>query len=366
MYKILLVSLFVSLFFIQPLQAQDDLQIQLVTSPSATQIGPDDTLATATISIVDGTGNPVPNTYLKMHLDAPKGNAFFSTDFPIVEGTPLMEFEGQLPDGTLEFDYIYPIRGTYAFNMQAGRSAGELTFADTLSISISENGNEVRNFVIFAAILLLFGLFAGYIIGGGAISGGARSHAATMAAVSIVAILGTVAGLFVWNLAPVSAHGGDSPSETEPFVDEVSQNGLTLRYAMSAGSGRVGSLNALDFSLTDANDAPVADTTFALNLWHIEDEKPVFSMQLPAPSGETQLMFQFFDGAEHEVRVEAGSPQGNVNLARVVEVEGINPPMAVKIKTTVYLVLITLLGMLLGMRIRFRKLQKGQLALSPA
>ena len=366
--KFLLTSMLLAFVFTQPLQAQEGLQVTLVTIPSADEIGPDDTLATTTISIVDGTGQPVPNAYLQMHLDAPKGNAFISTDFPIVEGTPLFEFEGLLPDGRLEFDYIYPIRGTYAFEVRAGMSADTLNTAenttDTLSLTIRENASEVWNFAIFAAFLLLFGLIAGYIIGGNA-----RPQPVALGALSIL-FWGIVVGLFAENPSVVSAHnaahsaahGGDTPSNTDPFVEELSQNGLTLRYAMDAGAGRVGTLNAFDFTLTGANDALVPDATFSVDLWHIEDDKPLFSMRLPAPTGTSHMMFQFFDGAEHEVRLEASSPQGNVKLARLVEVEAIDPPLFTKLKTTIYLVFFTFLGILIGLRVRFRQLRRQQFA----
>ena len=163
--KIAITVLLLALFGVAPAQSQGDLSVKLETNPAAGQIGPDNTFVRTTLTVVDASGQAVSNAYLKLHLDSPPGNPIISTDFPIVEDTALMNYEGILPNGVLEFESIYPIRGQYSFEVEAGRDATALSFKDTLNLSINENSNEVMNGVIFIALLLVLGLVAGIIIG---------------------------------------------------------------------------------------------------------------------------------------------------------------------------------------------------------
>jgi hypothetical protein len=343
MKKSMILLLLFLLFLVVPVQSQSNLSVVLETAPTAGQIGPDRTFAKTRLRVVDATGQTVPNAYLKFHLDAPPANALISTDFPIVEDTPLLEYAGPLPDGIFEFDYIYPIRGTYIFAIEAGRDASTLTYKDSLKLKLSENRNEVLNFVFFAFILLGLGIATGFIIGRGA-------RAQRMVAASLALLLGLT--LVSGSTFTAQAHGGGDVSSVKPFSQQNTNGDLTLSYSMNPGAGRVGTLNHLNLTATNGSGQLVPNTTFEVTLWHIEDEKPVFATTLIAPTGAADLEFQFFDGAEHEVRLVASNPAGTVDLTRVVEVEGLSPPLPVKIKTMVYLVGLVLAGILIGLRIQ--------------
>lgn len=320
---------------------QGELSVSIESNPPVNQIGPDATLAQTIISVVDASGQVVPNAYLNVHVDAPSGNPFVSTDFPVVEGTPLLEYDGVLPAGTLTFDYIYPIRGEYRFTVEAGLNAESITYSETLKMNLRENASEVRNLVLLVAFLLSFGLVAGLVIGNGA-----RGH--QFVTVSLILAMVAVASA---GDQKAQAHTGVPVSDVAPFVEEVSDEEITLRYAMDGGAGRVGSLNQLILELVDAENQPLRESTFDLEMWHVEDEKTLFAARLFAPNGKADLAFQFFDGAEHEVRVTAQNSAGTVNLSRVVPVEGISPPFATKVKTVLYAVLLTLAGILTGLRL---------------
>lgn len=352
--KIAITVLLLALFGVAPAQSQGDLSVKLETNPAAGQIGPDNTFVRTTLTVVDAKGQAVPNAYLKLQLDSPPGNPVISTDFPIVEHTTLMNYEGTLADGILEFESIYPIRGQYNFQVEAGRDATSRLFKDTLSLNISENSNEVLNGIIFIASLLILGIVAGIIIGNGA-------RAQRMAAAGIVLLM--VLGGLVGSSAPVAQaqHGGHG-ANSEAFTESATNGDLTLSYTMNPGAGKVGTLNTLTFEATDSSGALVPNTTFEVKFWHIEDDKPVFATTLYAPTGQTQLDFQFFDGAKHEVRLAASNATGTVNLTKVVEVEAVEPPLSVKIKTAIYLVLVTFIGILIGLRIQVIRGKNRELA----
>jgi hypothetical protein len=352
--KIAITVLLLALFGVAPAQSQGDLSVKLETNPAAGQIGPDNTFVRTTLTVVDASGQAVSNAYLKLHLDSPPGNPIISTDFPIVEDTALMNYEGILPHGVLEFESIYPIRGQYSFEVEAGRDATALSFKDTLNLSINENSNEVMNGVIFMVLLLVLGLVAGIIIGNGA-------RAQRMAAAGVVLLVLAV-GFISSSVSVARAHDGDEVSDVEPFTESATNDDLTLTYTMDPGAGKVGTLNTLTFEATDSSGALVPDTTFEVKFWHIEDDKPVFATKLYAPTGQTRLDFHFFDGAEHEVRLTASNATGTVDLTKVVDVEAVDPPLPVKIKTTIYLVLITFVGILIGLRIQVIRGKNRELA----
>jgi hypothetical protein len=350
--KVILLALTAWLFVYPSTQSQSDVVVTLETTPASGFISPDETLTHTTLRVVDRDGQAISNAYLKLHLDAPSGNAFISTDFPIVEDTPLFEYEGALPEGVLAFDFIYPIRGTYRFQVEAGRNAATPAFADTLTLTLTENRNEIINFAGLVALLLGLGIVAGFIIGRGA-----NARRMAMTGLSMWLGLGLISGS-TW---PVQAHGGDDVSDTEPFTELSTQGDLSLAYAMTPGAGRVGTLNQLNFTVTDQAGNPIPDTTIDISVWHIEDDKPVFATTLAAPEGKTAFEFQFFDGAEHEVRVTAHNAAGSVDLNKVVQVEGLSPPLSVKIKTTFYLVLIVLVGIIIGLRLQLVQGRRQQL-----
>ncbi|HEX9924400.1 MAG TPA: hypothetical protein VGD99_17215, partial [Anaerolineae bacterium] len=50
-----------------------------------------------------------------------------------------------------------------------------------------------------------------------------------------------------------------------------------------------------------------------------------------------------------------------VDLNKVVEVEGLSPPLPVKIKTTFYVVLIVLAGIIIGLRLQLVQGRRQQL-----
>lgn len=144
--------------------------ITFTTEPSDSDILPDYTLSTVRIAVLDEQGNPIPNVKIGFDLKAPSPGLFFSTDFPVVEGTDLMNFEFVADGGVLEFDYLWPIRGSYEVALSAAPTAqSPVQFApisDTREFSLSENPEEWTNLIVLIAILAVFGLISGLVLGG--------------------------------------------------------------------------------------------------------------------------------------------------------------------------------------------------------
>lgn len=348
--KIYISIILLTMIFTIPVSVANPTTLSVVieTTPEAAKIGPDSSFVKTRINVVDASGKPVPNIYLKFHLDAPRKNQLISTDFPIVESTRLMAYEGVLPEGTYEFEYIYPIRGTYGFFVEAGMNKSDISIKNKLNFSISENAGEKVNFIIFISLLLVLGIVTGVIAG--------KSRRSTSAA-AIMLIAASLLFGPSGSDAYAQSHGNVKESNKKSTAAVSSDNNFNLSFSMSPDSGRVGEMNTLLFKATDHNGNLIPETRFALKLWHIEDGKPVFRTAFFAPTGETSFIFQFFDGAKHEVRLEAVNSVGKAVLMKVVEVEGIDPPMGVKVKTIFLLVFVVFIGSLIGLKIQSSRLK---------
>ncbi|VAW15812.1 hypothetical protein MNBD_BACTEROID05-532 [hydrothermal vent metagenome] len=351
--KIFLFLLFFSIIVLSGTKvfANSNFSVEMKTTPTAQSIGPDLDFVHTTLTVKDNNGSIVNDAYVRLHIHSPKGNKIFSTDFPWVENTHLIAYEGYVNNGSLEFDYIYPIRGKYRVDVQAGINPSTLSEKQSLSLSVHENPIEFRSLLIFIALLLGFGVIAGFIIGRGA-----PMKEAAFASLILMLSIGITPSIA---FADHPAHGQDAAS-IGAFTENATNEGINLDFTMNPGAGKVGMLNELTLTAKNSDGQFIANTNFDVKLWHIEDDKPVFSTVLFGKNGQANLNFQFFDGAEHEVRIIATNLLGSVSLARIVEVEGIHPPISTKVKTTIYFTLIVFLGIIAGLRLQ----RKPQLKVS--
>lgn len=164
----LVLAFLVLLIFIpSPMQAaeENDLQVQLQTTPEVNAIRADLDVAQFSILVKDNKGQPVKDVELAFTLVSPSKKFFPSTDFPVVEGTTLMNGKVLAPEGKLNFKYAFPIRGEYTLKVKASPIGNSAQAVDkTLHFSINENPPEVRNAIVFILGLMLLGLITGYIL----------------------------------------------------------------------------------------------------------------------------------------------------------------------------------------------------------
>ena len=325
--------------------AGNHFDVQIQTSPLTQNIGPDKDFVETQIIVKDASGQIVPNVYLRMEMHSPKKNPLISTDFPWVEGTDLMEYEGYLKNGIFNFKYIYPIRGEYLINVYAGADEEAPSEKHTLSLVIHGNHKEFINLLIFIAILFGFGVAAGFVIAKG-------NESKNMIALNVFVF--SMLSILFFNIPNAQAdHGHELYTiNVTPLKEVQSNNQMNLTFEMNPGSGKVGMINFLKFMVKDSEGHLTPNTTFDVNFWHIEDEKSIFSTVLFSKDGQAKLNFQFFDGAEHEIRVVAKNDLGEIQLSKIVQVQALNPSMAVKIKTTFYFVMCTFLGICVGLKLK--------------
>lgn len=134
--------------------------------------------------------------------------------------------------------------------------------------------------------------------------------------------------------AAVFAHGSEEAGQSDADIH-----------------AKVGELAYVEGKFGQIGSVPVAVTFKAVRL---EDGANILSMQSSSDDGSYKFGMQFFDGAEHEVTVEAVDTASGSVLAEqkfLVDVQGFNPPAAVKFKTFAFLLAVIAAGMAAGVGI---------------
>lgn len=143
--------------------------ITFVTQPDPAEIVVREEPAKAIVEVKDAAGRPLRDVLLELEIDTPPRGTFISTDLPRVDGTPLVRSRLAAPQGSVELDVIWPMRGTYQVRVTAspapGTSASFQRTTRTFAVSLPERPGPMRNFFITAVILLAFGAGGGYVLG---------------------------------------------------------------------------------------------------------------------------------------------------------------------------------------------------------
>jgi hypothetical protein len=357
--------------------------IQLTTSPSMGQIRPfeaeaDHPQVPAQIALqgLDRAGHALENARIHLTLLTPPKTPWFTTDFPIVEGTPLLEMEALAPKGKLVLQQMLPIRGDYALRVSATPSVANAfsPIQETLNLSVAENWVKYRNLGILAAVLFAVGLGGGCAIGSGQKTRpGEIAPQRVRLLLSGLTMLAIAALLFV-NISAefAQSHGSmamshrtePAPPSTQPA--RLNAQGLEVELS-GASSATVGQLAKLQVSVMDAkNHQPVTDVLVRVKTTQLENNWVAFAYEgVPDPNGTFAWQQQFFDGAPHHIEVEvAPQPKATrqfkpLQVAQNIAVEGIAPPLQVRLVSLFYLTGLAGLGLLLGLALQRRRTQVG-------
>lgn len=328
-------------------QTSPGLVVTLTSLPPFETIRPDMDLTQVTLTAFLA-GKPLSQGRLRLRLTAPPQSQVFSTGFPWVEGTTLLECETHLRDGVWTFQYLFPIRGTYTLELDLTPIPGGPVFSRTTlqpTLTIKENPR-----VVLYASLLLLGLL---VLGG--ITGRifARSAAAREPP-SGALLLG--AGLWcVWTFMPAPLVWADSPPH-EPAASATSvqqtvhgEPGWTLSIQASPTPATVGQL--VDLTLMLHRDEQVFPWAVEMSLVAVHQEAghTVLSTHLRTPQGRNVQRLQFYDGAPHTVTVtarpvgEAFQSVSTLTARLDLDVVARHPPVQVTVKT-----MALLLGVFMG------------------
>ncbi len=323
---------------------------------------------TLTLQAVDAAGKSLTNAKISLQILTPPRNPWLTTDFPIVEGTNLLQINANAPDGKLEIQQMLPIRGNYQLLVKVSPLVAN-TFAayeQTLNLNVRENPIKYKYFVVIAAILLSLGLLGGWVIGGqeelqqGEIA--PQSVRLLLSALTVVAII----TLLVINISAevAEAHGSEHHSSSTETIAPSSQKSQGLEINLEGDkNATVGKLANLALQVKDAaTGQPITDVALQVKAIATEHNLTVFDYKgIPDEQGKLTWLEQFFDGSPHKIEVEATPLPGSsrqfapVKVAQEVEVEAIAPPIYIRLIGLFYFTAFVGIGMAIGLLIQHRR-----------
>ncbi|MDZ7951590.1 hypothetical protein [Nostoc sp. DedQUE09] len=321
-----------------------------------------------TLQAVDAAGKSLANAKINLQILTPPRNPWLTTDFPIVEGTKLLQINANAPDGKLEVQQMLPIRGNYQLLVKVSPLVAN-TFAayeQTLNLNIRENPIKYKYFAVIAAILLSLGLLGGWVIGGqeelqqGEIA--PQSVRLLLSALTVVAII----TLIVINISAevAEAHGSGHNSNSTETIAPSSQKSQGLEINLEGDkNATVGKLANLALQVKDtATGQPITDVALQVKAIATEHNLTVFDYKgIPDEQGKLIWLEQFFDGSPHKIEVEATPLPGSsrqftpVKVAQEVEVEAIAPPIYIRLIGLFYFTAFVGIGMAIGLLIQHRR-----------
>lgn len=360
--------------------------VRLTTNPPINQVRPLEAEATTvlgsghynppvqlTLQAFDAQGQSLKNAKIHLQLFTRPKNPWFTTDFPIVEGTKLLDIEGNAPTGQLQVQQTLPVRGTYTLQVAVTPLVKNAfkPFEQTLRLTLPENPLKFRYFGILVVILLSVGLLGGWVIGSRqAIQPGEIAPQRVRLLLSGLIAVAIAALLFV----NISAELAESHmSMSMPGMEEVPPSAKPAQlksqglYVQLSGdqSATVGQPAKLLVSVSDATTSqPVTDVVLKVTTTQLENNWVAFAYEgTPDSNGKLAWEQGFFDGAPHSIVVSVASPENApprfqpFQVAENIPVKGVAPPMHVRLISLTYFTAIVVAGLLLGLWLRHRQTQ---------
>ena len=346
-------------------QAEDaTATVEIASTPPLERIRPNADLAHVTFTTLLH-GKPLSQGHIKLQLTAPPRTQVLSTGFPRVEGTPLLVLDSEFRDGTFTLQYVFPIRGTYTFDLEIAPVPGGPAFQPTSrrqTVHIAENPVVVRNAWLLVVGLFVLGGITGVIFARSAAAReGPDGPAPTQSRQRLLsrAIVGPLV-LCCGALAPVSTVAADV-GHTERAAHGVpahqvmrGDDGWELEIHSDPEPATVGHL--VQFAIWLRKDGAVFPglTEIALTVANQEEAQTVMETHILAPQGHTAQSLQLYDGAPHTLTVTArpvgGEASGAAPLTAVLglDVVAMHPPLAVQMRMMALLLGVLVGGMVVG------------------
>jgi hypothetical protein len=352
--------------------------VRLSTEPPISEILPFEAEATVppspvglTLQAVDAAGQPLENAKMHLQILTPPRNPWFPTDFPMVEGTQLLNMDVVAPKGELQIQQMLPIRGNYKLLVDVTPVVANAfpRIQQTLSLSVPESWVKYRNFGILVAILLGLGLVGGLVLGGQQEIQPGEIAPQRVRLLLSGAILVAIASLLIVNITAERAeshtheHHSHSSHSHEPGPTVLQSQGVEARLIGDIET-TVGQLAKLTVQVTDTTTRqPAKDVILKIKTTPTADEWTAFAYQgVPDDKGQLTWEEQFFDGAPHQVEVEV-SPQSqatrqfsSLRVVQDIQVEGVAPPLRSRLIVLAYFTSIIVIGLVIGLQLKRRSI----------
>jgi hypothetical protein len=309
-------------FFGSPSWA-DDINIYLKASPRLELLHPYSDPATLTLLVTGSEGKPVAGGRVALQLEAPEPGWFFSTDFPLVEGSRLLDMSLPLSQGRAEWKYLFPIRGEYRLTVEFTAFDGRRAIR-TFTLGIRENKQKWFFLAVFSLALFVLGVVAGRIF-----TSSRSSRAGALIAGSVLYLGSLMASIDTATAQEVEKGGTYGWLEIDPaIVGKPSQ----IRWRL-AGQAKIGSQPVL----------------LTLTIAHLEKAKTVFSVDRCPVEHEFSINFQFADGAEYRVTAIGYATDGRMlRTEQDIAVTAVEPPARAMIPAIGFFLAVIALGLSVG------------------
>ena len=299
----------------------DDGAIRVTVSPDTALLRPLKDSASITIEVGEAGGRARAPVDLSIRLTAPPPGNLVSTDFPLIEGTRLVEMNLPRVHGTLSWSYVFPIRGEYRLDVSATDGQGR-RLERSLGLQVRESRAKIVFLGGFVAALFLLGFMAGRVF----------SAPAGAAAVLMIVLL----------------HGA---GPNRGLGADAGQTG-GLQGVLTVAPARVGAPSTIRWRGTDPASAEPVPATVTLSVLQLEKRREIFTLNRVPTDGALDIALQFTDASPHRVAVTATAPGRRTEVAQTAEVESATPPLGIRARPVLLFFLVVLAGLAAG---RFSK-----------
>jgi hypothetical protein len=355
--------------------------VRLTTRPEASQLHPFEaessapqTPATLTLQAIDASGNPLSNAKIHLQMLTPPATPWFTTDFPHIEEVTLLDMEALAPSGKLQVRQMLPIRGDYRLQVEVNPIVPNAfsPIQQTLTLTVPENSIKYRNLFFLAAVLFAVGVGGGWVIGGRQVVQPREIAPQPVRLLLSGGIILAIAALLYVNISAelAQSHSSMAMSHTTEAAPPSNQpatlqsQGLEMQLVGNS-SAVVGQLETLKVQLRDvATQQPVTDAVLKVTTTNLENRWVSLAYEsAPDRNGTVAWQQQFFDGAPHRVDVEVAPLESAsrqfqpFKVGQNITVEGIAPPLRIRLLVLTYLTGIVAAGLLVGLRLLRRKPQ---------
>ena len=352
------------LFNSSPVVSQPKVQLQ--TEPPIEQVIPDETIVKLEFQALDTDEQPLKDANVRVRILTPAKNPWFTSDFPIVEGTELLNLDAIAPQGNLKFEQVFPIRGKYRIEVRVNPQVKGAfkAFEQSFTLNVPENAVRYRNLAVLAAILLGVGFGSGWILGGDQTVReneiASQPVRMLLSGITIVAI--AVLFLVNWS-AEIAAHHSESDAVTFSTPSATIENEAVQVELLGDTQTVVGNLATKTVQVTNPTTGkPRADVQVSVQSVALENNALMFAYQgTPDTTGKLTWQEQFFDGAPHSVIAEVTPLENSsgqftpLKISQEIEVKAIAPPLLRRLISLLYFTLIFVVGLIAGLGGRRRQ-----------
>lgn len=286
--------------------------IRVEISPKLGEIRPMKDLVDIKVAVASEARGAVD---LSFRLLAPRREGMFTTDFPLVEGTELIDIAVRVPDGKLDWSYAFPIRGTYRLELKAVDADG-LAVERTVLLKVSEDWTKWVFLLVFLVLCFILGAVAGRLFSAD------RSWNTGL----LLGVLG------ILTLARV----GDAVAALESKLVVVSP--------------KVGSPSTIRWRVADDGLSRIEGARLTLNITQLEKGRTLFSLNQLLTQGNFQFEYQFTDASDHRIDTTVVLESGEkiIGSEDIVEVASPDPRLEDRLRPVVLSLLAVLAGLITG------------------